>query len=437
MIDTTDPRLLGAVLANLGPNDPIVPPPEPDAPEEGPPMGGGEAMRLMLQASQCCTRIVEAMQGEKGQRLCDLAATYQRAIVRWRRRLDALPGATLVIICEQCLASKPESAFTTFLQAPPDSPAICDACLDTLPMDLVMALRRQNDALTGAPEEGPHRDHHDKTPRTETIARVMKRFVVLETGEKFGLDGIEWGGASQWERTRIESLPNSARPVAAPSGATEDRTDTSVETSAPSFDFGDRPAVAPQQTACVYCANGDTPEQGQHWFTSPSGHVTEAYPCAQIQTSDPQNDVCWSCGDQLGNPTLGPALCGTCQEAGEQYPQIKPTLDAALATSASPEPAIASVAPAHCPNLAACDSSSCPTCDPLLTVDALGESYFSKLHDDPIAFLLQFDGRDRTDQESIIVAIAAWGGEAVDYVGSFIDRSRARAMALGMLGTYF
>lgn len=43
-----------------------------------------------------------------------------------------------------------------------------------------------------------------------------------------------------------------------------------------------------------------------------------------------QNDVCWSCGDQLQSPTHGPALCGACLEAGEQWPEIKPTLHAAL-----------------------------------------------------------------------------------------------------------
>lgn len=89
----------------------------------------------------------------------------------------------------------------------------------------------------------------------------------------------------------------------------------------------------------------------------------------------------------------------------------------------------------HCANLDACGFSSCPTCEPLLTAAEIGESHFAKLHDDPIGFLLQFDGRDQADRESIVVSIAAWGKETAEYVGLFIARSRARAMALGMLGT--
>lgn len=60
---------------------------------------------------------------------------------------------------------------------------------------------------------------------------------------------------------------------------------------------------------------------------------------APTPTSDPQNDVCWSCGDQLGSPTHGPALCPACQEAGDMYPEIKSVLDAAVRTQIDQEEA--------------------------------------------------------------------------------------------------
>lgn len=99
--------------------------------------------------------------------------------------------------------------------------------------------------------------------------------------------------------------------------------------------------------------------------------------------------------------------------------------------SALDSPAAPTAAPNHCQYLETCDDNSCPACG--LTMKDLGESSFSNLHDDPIAFLRQLDSRDAHDRESIIVAIAAWGGEAVDYVGSFIAETRNRAMILEML----
>jgi hypothetical protein len=59
--------------------------------------------------------------------------------------------------CESCMATKPNGAFTTVLKAPPNGPIICDACLDTLPMDLLLATRRLNElsALPAAPAANP------------------------------------------------------------------------------------------------------------------------------------------------------------------------------------------------------------------------------------------------------------------------------------------
>lgn len=103
-----------------------------------------------------------------------------------------------------------------------------------------------------------------------------------------------------------------------------------------------------------------------------------------------------------------------------------------LATSATPDTATAFVAPDHCANLDTCRAgASCPACEP--TVQEVGAAAFSKLHDDPAAFLRQFDARDVHDREAVVVAIAAWGGEAADYVGSFIAETRCRALALGLL----
>lgn len=60
---------------------------------------------------------------------------------------EFIPGdAPPALTCEQCVTAKPESAFTAALAAPLSTPAICDACLDTLPMELVQAMRRQNAA---------------------------------------------------------------------------------------------------------------------------------------------------------------------------------------------------------------------------------------------------------------------------------------------------
>ena len=63
---------------------------------------------------------------------------------------------------------------------------------------------------------------------------------------------------------------------------------------------------------CVNCA-------GAHptWRCPEIGMLLMPGP---LPASDPQNDVCWSCGDQLSEPTHGPALCGACREAGEPNP---------------------------------------------------------------------------------------------------------------------
>lgn len=132
-------------------------------------------LTLMTQASHLCTRIAEKIPGTSGRRLYDLSTTYERALRRWQRRMDALPLPALVRTCEQCLVAKPESGFTTFIQALPDSPVICDACLDTLPMDLVMALRKQNAslALPAAPTANTIEDHTPDSfsdPNTSTAA---------------------------------------------------------------------------------------------------------------------------------------------------------------------------------------------------------------------------------------------------------------------------
>lgn len=82
-------------LLYTGPAD--EPPPDgpgEDSPGPNDPTGPHVEMALMLQASQLCTRICVAMQDTKGQHLLDLATAYQRAIVRWRRRVDALPHTT-------------------------------------------------------------------------------------------------------------------------------------------------------------------------------------------------------------------------------------------------------------------------------------------------------------------------------------------------------
>lgn len=109
MIATTDPRLLGAVLANLAdPNDePLPGGPGEDAPGPASPAG----------------------------------------------------PHVLTHTCEQCCKIKPASAFATLLQAKPGAPVICDACLDALPMDLVMALGKLNATPEPATPDPTHCQH--------------------------------------------------------------------------------------------------------------------------------------------------------------------------------------------------------------------------------------------------------------------------------------
>jgi hypothetical protein len=138
-------------------------------------------------------------------------------------------------------------------------------------------------------------------------------------------------------------------------------------------------------------------------------------------------------------------LCASCKVDEAEYielrdnpPELTPEMLAAVDRSRERalDEAVARMratpaAPTHCQHMGACNDHSCSACGP--TMKELGESSFSKLHDDPIAFLRQFDSRERSDREAIIVAIASWGGEAVDYVGSFIAETRNRAMILEML----
>jgi hypothetical protein len=152
-----------------------------------------------------------------------------------------------------------------------------------------------------------------------------------------------------------------------------------------------------------------------------------------IRYADTPGTDCPSCGDLLCEDA---AVCAACRESGEMMTTPDPS-DGAPHDPQTPGESPgggggrATVAPTHCQYLAACDDHSCSACSP--TMKELGAAHFATLHDDPIGFLRQFDGRDVHDREAIVIAIAAWGGEAAEYVGSFIAETRNRAMILEML----
>lgn len=89
---------------------------------------------------------------------------------------------------------------------------------------------------------------------------------------------------------------------------------------------------------------------------------SDTEPTDPPRAADPQNDVCWSCGDQLSTPTPGPALCGACHEAGEMWPEIKPTLQSALDPSPSPSDDPIEERPAQDDDYDPQTDKRCPTC---------------------------------------------------------------------------
>lgn len=52
-----------------------------------------------------------------------------------------------------------------------------------------------------------YQDHHDKSPRTGTVARITKTTVVLTSGERYTADGREWGNSGAWFHRYIKALP--------------------------------------------------------------------------------------------------------------------------------------------------------------------------------------------------------------------------------------
>lgn len=253
----------------FGPNDPIVPPPEP-------PVGVGEAP----------------------------------------------------LTCEQCCKIKPASAFATLLQAKPDAPVICDACLDALPMDLVMALNKLN----------------------------------------------------------------AARPVAALSGATEDKIDAPVEPSAPSFGLGDRPAVAPKREAFTRAPDRD--HNGSHAWQ----HADHTF---------------------LTVPKALPVSCPVCEGWGTLTMLLKAALDE-WKDGARPTPYDA--------ELAALARALEP--EPRRTLPLIcGESLAYEYAKAPGPFLARFDALAAPRQAAITQAFAAFLGCDVSVVDELWVESRMRLAA--------
>lgn len=104
----------------------------------------------------------------------------------------------------------------------------------------------------------------------------------------------------------------------------------------------------------------------------------------------------------------------------------------ALAEPASQEPATVPVAPDHCQHLAACASSTCPACEPRWRGMA-GRAMLDYLHDDPAEFLTLFQALSEANKQETYAAIASFGGKTVEEIVTFIARSRARAIACGVL----
>lgn len=48
------------------------------------------------------------------------------------------------------------------------------------------------------------KDHHDKSPRTETVYKSMPRKVVLMDGTAYTADGYQWGNSKSWFRSYIK-----------------------------------------------------------------------------------------------------------------------------------------------------------------------------------------------------------------------------------------
>lgn len=88
----------------------------------------------------------------------------------------------------------------------------------------------------------------------------------------------------------------------------------------------------------------------------------------------------------------------------------------------------------HCQHLSACASSSCPACEPRWR-GMTGRSMVNFLNDDPTTFLILFDSLSSANKSETYAAIALVSQGTPGDVASFLHRSRARAMALGMLGT--
>lgn len=210
-----------------------------------------------------------------------------------------------------------------------------------------------------------YRDHHDKTPRTETIARVLKRYVVLETGEKFGTDGAEWGGAKNWFHTRITPLPIT-RPVA-PQDATLSNTSASCSSEAPSAaPTGDRPAVATVLAECACCyALGACYDDG------------DAYVCLDRQACKARCQI-------SPTATLEALLKAARDEwlrLGERG--IKTNLDVWMASGTI---------------------LLCPT--PVTN----GEALMAEFHGEPEAFLQKFDGFTPRTQATVTRSVAGYLG---------------------------
>jgi hypothetical protein len=90
--------------------------------------------------------------------------------------------------------------------------------------------------------------------------------------------------------------------------------------------------------------------------------------------------------------------------------------------------------PTHCQHMGACNDHSCEACEPRWRGMA-GRSMLDYLHDDPAEFLTLFQALSERNKEETYAAIASFSGQTVGAVQTFIARSRARALACGVLGS--
>jgi hypothetical protein len=102
--------------------------------------------------------------------------------------------------------------------------------------------------------------------------------------------------------------------------------------------------------------------------------------------------------------------------------------------SLSDSSAALTAAPVHCQHLAACATSTCSACEPRWRGMA-GLSMAEYLHDDPAEFLTLFQALSERNKEETYAAIASFSGCDAGTVQTFIARSRARALACGVLAS--